>query len=287
MSESLEKLKKQIEELKKKNSAYGAILDFYERVVEEQEAFKPISKLAPLKTGKDLRTLQIKEGFPLIDKKDFILDITSSVMLFESLCKTGKNATDKMKDNILVIEDAIRDGALDIEKLLERHYDKTYIDKILEDIEIDETILNFLIHISIKPSINLNVEKLKDQISLKNWLRGYCPICGSFPQMSELMGEGQRYFMCSFCSFKWPSERLKCPFCENNDHKSLHYFYEEGQEVHRVDICDKCRQYIKTVDSRKLNYEPNLDLEDIVTIHLDILASEKGFKRPIPSLWGP
>jgi FdhE protein len=286
MSESLEKTKNLISLLKKKNPAYTEILDFYKTIVEEQEAFKPILKLIPLETSKDLGTLQVKDGFPLINKEDFILDITSSVMLFESLCKTGKNVTDKMKENILAIEDAIRNGFLDIEKLLERHYDKTYTDKILEDMEIDETVLNFLIHMSIKPSINLNVEKLRDKVALKNWLRGYCPICGSFPHISELIGEGQRYLMCSFCSFKWPSERLRCPSCENNDHKSLHYFYEEGQEVYRVDVCDKCMQYIKTVDSRKLDYEPDLNLEDIMTIHLDILASEKGFKRPVPSPWG-
>mgnify|MGYP000061167575 CR=1 FL=1 len=286
MSESLEKTKNLTSLLKKKNPVYTEILDFYKTVVEEQETFKPILKLIPLETSKDLGTLQVKDGFPLIDKEDFILDITSSVMLFESLCKTGKNATDKMKENIVGIEDALRNGALDIEQLLKRHYDKTYMDKIFEDMGIDETVLNFLIHMSIKPSINLNVEKLRDRVNLKNWLRGYCPVCGSFPQISELMGEGQRYFMCSFCSFKWPSERLRCPFCENNDQESLHYFYEDGQEVHRVDVCDKCMQYIKTVDSRKLNYEPDLNLEDIVTIHLDILASEKGFKRPVPSPWG-
>mgnify|MGYP005848174197 CR=1 FL=1 len=105
--------------------------------------------------------------------------------------------------------------------------------------------------------------------------------------MSELRGEGQRYFLCPFCGFNWLGERLKCPFCENRDHESLHYFYEEGQEAYRVDVCDKCRQYIKTIDARKLVYEPDLNLEDIATIRLDILVSEKGFKRPVPTPWGP
>ena len=79
---------------------------------------------------------------------------------------------------------------------------------------------------------------------------------------------------------------MKCPFCENNDHEKLHYFYAEGQETYRVDLCNNCKQYIKTVDSRKLDYEPDLNLEDIVTVHLDILALEKGFKRPTPNVWG-
>jgi FdhE protein len=52
-----------------------------------------------------------------------------------------------------------------------------------------------------------------------------------------------------------------------------------------VDLCDKCKQYIKTVDTRKTASDPDLNIEDIATMYLDILASEKGFKRPAPS-WG-
>ena len=58
-------------------------------------------------------------------------------------------------------------------------------------------------------------------------------------------------------------------------------------EAYRVDLCDQCKGYIKTVDSRKLDYEPDLSLEDIVTIHLDIHALKKGYKRPVPTSWGP
>ncbi|MEW6586108.1 MAG: formate dehydrogenase accessory protein FdhE, partial [Nitrospirota bacterium] len=164
--------------------------------------------------------------------------------------------------------------------------DEKYLGDIAAKFDIDRPILKFLIHESIQPSLRANMEKLKDQVDLKNWLRGYCPICGSVPAMSLLKGEGQRYFLCSFCGFQWPSERLKCPFCENRDQQKLHYFFEEGLEAYRIDLCDQCHQYIKTVDSRRLGYESDLTLEDITTVHLDILASEKGFKRAGLSRWG-
>ena len=67
----------------------------------------------------------------------------------------------------------------------------------------------------------------------------------------------------------------------------MHYFFSEEEEAYRVDLCDQCRGYIKTVDSRKLEYEPDLDLEDVVTIHLDILAVERGYQRPVLTAWGP
>ena len=71
-----------------------------------------------------------------------------------------------------------------------------------------------------------------------------------------------------------------------NNHEKLHYFYAEGEEAYRIDVCDNCHQYIKTVDSRKLDHETDLHLDDIVTMHLDILATEKGYKRPVQNIWG-
>lgn len=286
MSEFLQKLKEQISRLKEQRPAYKEILNFYEKIVEEQERVRPSINITPLKIKDDLKALQMKEGFPLLNKEDFPLDLASSIELFQSLCQIGKEATSMMREDVQKIEDTIKDGKLYLDELLRKHSNPDYQNKIIEEMKFNRMILNYLIHMSIQPSIHANVEKLKGHVDLKNWLKGYCPICGSYPQMSLLKGEGQRFYLCSFCGFEWPGERLKCPFCENKDHESLHYFYEEGKEICRVDVCDKCKQYIKTVDSRKIDYEPDLNLEDIATIHLDILASEKGFKRPVPNLLG-
>ena len=283
---SLEQKKKLIEHLRGKNPAYTEILGFYEKIIEAQDAERIDISVAAIHPHNNLKNLQTSEGFPLMDKKDFILDIPSGVRLFESLCRISRNANEKMRENIQAIEEASAINALNLRELLRRHSDESYLNGIAEEFSIDRAILLFLVTASIQPSLSANVEQLKDQVDLKNWLRGYCPVCGSSPQISELKDEGKRFFLCSFCRFTWPSERLKCPFCENADHEKLQYLYEEGQEAHRVDVCDNCKQYIKTVDSRKLDYEPDLPLEDIMTIHLDILASEKGYKRPVPNLWG-
>jgi FdhE protein len=286
MNKSLEKTKEQIKRLREKNPVYKELLDFYGRIAEEMFIVNPQPDPPSLLTKEEVRKIQIKEGFPLINRNDFVIDIPASVKLFESVSSIAKNATTKLKKNIQKIDNAVKAGKLKREKLLEKHYDPAYIQEVAKKLKLDKAVLNFLIHVSIKPSVHANAERLRDQTDLKNWLRGYCPVCGSLPLISEFKDNGQRYFLCSFCDFQWPGERLKCPFCENTDHKKLHYLYAEGQEAYRVDLCDKCKQYIKTVDSRKLDYEPDLALEDITTIHLDIIASEKGFKRPVASLWG-
>lgn len=286
MIESLEQTKKLIEHLKEKHPVYRELLGFYEKVIEEQAAEQPVVTLQSAAPQNSMKSLHTPEGFSLIDRKDFILDIPSCVRLFESLCRILRNSNEKMRENIQTIEEAVAINALNLRELLKRYSDDAYVNRIAEEFNINRAVLIFLIHSSIQPSLNVNVEHLKGQVDLKNWLRGHCPVCGSSPQISELKDEGRRSFLCSFCGFQWPSERLKCPHCGNADHEKLHYLYEEGHEAYRVDICDHCKQYIKTVDSRKLDYKPDLQLEDIITIHLDILASEKGYERPSPAPWG-
>ena len=286
MNKSLDKTKELIELHRKINPVYEKLLNFYEKIVTEQKVIGSSLAIKTPSINPDLKQLQIKEGFPLLEKQDFMLDIPSSTRLFESICNIARNENEKMKENIQAIEEAKAINALNLKDLLKRFYDDSFIEKVAGEFNIDAVILKFLIFESVQPSLAANIENIGNRIDLKNWLKGYCPVCGSLPQISLLKDEGQRFCLCSFCGFEWPSERLKCPFCENTDHNKLHYFYAEGQEARRVDLCDNCHQYIKTVDARKLGYEPDLAIEDIVTIHLDILASEKGFKRPAPGLWG-
>ena len=143
----------------------------------------------------------------------------------------------------------------------------------------------FLIQNSIRPSIEAGVEQLRSEVDPETWLKGYCPLCGSLPSLSLLKEEvGKRYLLCSFCGYQWRVERIFCPFCNNKDQESLHYFCGEGEETHRIDLCDKCHQYIKTIDTRNLQ-ESDPVLEDLSTLHLDLLASQKGYKRPVPNPW--
>ncbi len=283
---SFDKKRSLIQSLKEKKPEYADILGFYERISELQSAASPRLYLKLPSAEKRVIEIQEREGFPLISRDQFTIDIPAATALFESLCHVAKHSNEKMRETIESLEEALSINALRKEDLMKRFADEEYLDSVSRTFELDRTITRFLIHMSVYPSLRAHAEMLKDRMDMKKWLRGYCPICGSPPAISQLRDEGHRFYLCSFCGFAWPGERLKCPFCENTDHTKLHYFYAEGDEAHRVDLCGNCNQYIKTVDTRKLDYEPDLELEDIVTIHLDILASEKGYKRPAPSPWG-
>ena len=78
--------------------------------------------------------------------------------------------------------------------------------------------------------------------------------------------------------------RLFCPFCENKNQKQLHYFYSDQEKEYRVHACTGCKKYIKTVDVRDLARPVHPFLEQVSTLHLDMLAEEQGLKSGLP-LW--
>lgn len=136
--------------------------------------------------------------------------------------------------------------------------------------------------------LEIYAQELKEEIDHENWLKGNCPLCGSHPAMEKLRREdGKRILWCGFCGTQWHHKRIMCPFCGNEDHNSLRYFFTEGESssganVFRVDVCDKCKRYIKTIDERKMpeGESPDFRLENINTLYLDILAQKDGYQSP-------
>jgi len=130
----------------------------------------------------------------------------------------------------------------------------------------------------IRPALERVAARYGDAVRKAEWEEGYCPICGRDPKIGEIRDEdGSRYLFCNQCGFEWNYLRIKCPFCGNEEQQSLAYFTIEGDERYRVDVCNECKRYIKIVDFREAKQKADLDVEDIATIHLDMLANEEGY----------
>jgi FdhE protein len=77
---------------------------------------------------------------------------------------------------------------------------------------------------------------------------------------------------------------MSCAVCGNKEQGSLKFFCGEGEESYRIDLCDKCHHYIKTIDYRDLEASDPF-LEDLATLHLDVVAVQKGYKRAVFNPW--
>ena len=263
------------------------MLDFYERMVEEQEKVASSLTLEPVLLRKEWKRLLTQEGFPLLQKEDFPLDVDASFKLFQAFCEIAGEANPLLADQVKKMRKVLEMKKLDFKDLLKEGFKEKKMAEKADELGVDSRIFLFLLQNATKPSIEAGMKQIQKDIESEKWSKGICPVCGSLPHLSLLREEiGKRFLLCSYCGHPWPTERFLCPFCNNSRQDSLHYFCADGEESYRIDVCDKCLQYIKTIDTRKTEVIDPL-LEDLATLHLDLLASQKGYRRPVPSPWLP
>jgi FdhE protein len=118
----------------------------------------------------------------------------------------------------------------------------------------------------------------------ERWLRHYCPTCGSAPAMAQLVGADpgrKRFLCCGRCVTRWQYGRTACPFCEV-DSQRLAAVAVEGEAGLRIDYCESCRGYLKTYDGQG---DEALLLSDWSSLHLDLIAHDRGLQRLAASLY--
>lgn len=118
----------------------------------------------------------------------------------------------------------------------------------------------------------------------ERWRRRYCPTCGSLPAMAQLVGVDpgrMRLLSCGRCGTRWQFKRTGCPFCET-DAARLASVAIEGEHGLRIDHCESCRGYLKTYDGQG---NEGLLLSDWSSLHLDLVAQDRGLKRLAASLY--
>jgi FdhE protein len=267
--------------------AYKEILDFYEELFLAQEAVKGQMQLEPMEISKELLSVKRQEHLPLINKTDFAVDTKGARALLRKICELAVEANKALAEAAPKIAHALDRGTLEASVLFSKTLseDEAYFDEVARTLEVDGKVLAFMAYFSMKPSISLCAEQLATYLDKDGpWEKGYCPICGSPPALSMLCDEGQRSLLCSFCGHQWQTLRIYCPFCSNRNQNTLYYFFSEEEEGYRVDVCDRCKKYIKTVDIRKMKRPIHTFVEQISTLHLDMLAQEQGLESGIP-LW--
>jgi FdhE protein len=108
-----------------------------------------------------------------------------------------------------------------------------------------------------------------------------CPFCKRKPVLGVLrpLGDGgQRSLICSFCLAEWEFRRIVCPGCGEENHAKLPVYTAEELKHVRVESCDSCRSYIKTVDLTKSGLgDPIVD--EMAAIPLDLWAQKQGYTK--------
>jgi FdhE protein len=145
--------------------------------------------------------------------------------------------------------------------------------------EINLDVFALILVNTLRPLLQEVALGLHDKYKNELWHKNYCPVCGWHPSIATVEPpDNKRYLHCSMCATKWLFKRLACVNCNNEDHTKLGYLRSDQLEGYQVDICQECNNYIKTIFTEsRLKPIENIELIDLDTLYLDIIAEGKGY----------
>jgi FdhE protein len=123
-------------------------------------------------------------------------------------------------------------------------------------------------------------------------LEGYtsllCPFCSRNPALGVLRQQGdggRRSLVCGFCLTEWEFRRVICPGCGQQDHAKLPVYTAAELPYIRVECCDVCQTYIKSIDLTKNGLADPL-VDELASVPLSLWAQEHGYAKLHPNLLG-
>jgi len=115
-----------------------------------------------------------------------------------------------------------------------------------------------------------------------------CPVCGRKPVAGVLREKdlgAKRSLVCSLCATEWHFDRLACPSCGETSAEAISVYTSDPFDNVRVNTCQTCKTYIKTVDLTKNALAVPM-VDEIASIPLDLWAQEQGYKKLEMNLLG-
>jgi FdhE protein len=286
--QSLEVIASKVKTISARNPAYAEIVQWVGELLaetlrdNEPEGIHLLEMNPELKIDSTDRLETWKQGQSFLTPRELTLDWGNIAALYKRLVGLVKRRKDgrKQEEGLLKAITEMKNGTPVLIKAVLAS-DVPAIETLAKALNIDSPVLELLLRLSLRPALIVIAQTVLKQLDLSHWHYGHCPVCGSAPKLADLSGEGgKRTLHCSLCEAAWPYQRLRCPFCENDNREELGYLRAEKEEGLRVDFCDRCNHYLKTIDLRELAGPIIVPLDDTATWHLDIIAvknlEEKG-----------
>lgn len=256
---------------------YTELLDILEEILILREEYRHRTDEDVFSIDERHVAAKVAGGFPLVDFSAVATDLTKPQDYFLALLEIAeKRAPGETGEMVR----KIREGEIRFTDLIYESFNPPAAE---EEVPADSEepsfdLVELFIEESLRPALERVAARHGEAIRRLGWAQGFCPVCGREPKIGEIRDEeGSRYLFCNQCGFEWNYQRIKCPFCGNEEQQSLAYFTIEGDERYRVDVCNECKRYIKIVDFREAKQKADLDVEDIATLHLDMLANDEGY----------
>lgn len=275
---------RRLEELQQKRPQFGEVLAFYSALYNFFQAqSQPFLTLTP---DFDSAAQRSGQGFPLLDAESLVFDPAGLESFLNGLLALLQEHGAQGYDELERLRQGLSAGEFYPAELLLASFSRQREPLVTaaERLEVAPALLSFLLDLTLSFALRAAVERTALPPVL-NWQEGICPTCGGVPSMGEICGEeGRRRLHCGSCGTIWTFSRHACPFCGHHEEREKEYFTAGDERGYRVDLCRSCNCYLKVVDDREVGHGLPLDIEDVTTLYLDILAQREGFtqgKQPL------
>ena len=99
------------------------------------------------------------------------------------------------------------------------------------------------------------------------------------------MEGAHRNLACGLCGEEWRFQRILCPACFEEDARKLPSFQSEPHPSVRIEACETCRRYVKSIDLSE-DARPIPEVDDLASLSMDLWAREQGYERIEPGIAG-
>ncbi|NMC50443.1 MAG: formate dehydrogenase accessory protein FdhE [Desulfovibrio sp.] len=233
---------------------------------------------------------KVLRGASLFPRENFFVDREIATELFEALSDLAADCLPALAQAASLTAMARQKGEFDLASAMDAHLagDDRFFQNVESLTPQAPRFIGFLVQAAMSPGLEILGERIYARFPKdRTWTHGHCPVCGSPPLISRLLGkEGARHLTCSFCHVEYRARRLMCPYCGEDETKKLDYFTTPDEPGYRVDTCSTCKQYIKTTDFRNFDRPSQPLLDDLESLALDIAVQKRDFSRPVLSAWG-
>jgi FdhE protein len=288
-------LDRRVAALKKSRPELTEALDLQAELIRAGLTSARPAQAQPFALPREHLTARVRQGVPMLHDQPALVDIHFAADLFSRLVNVLQQRDDpELQARLRSVAGAAEAGRLDPERLFGEGFvqHQDHLAEIARAIDVDAELLATLAAQATAPLLRAYAHHLLPLIERADdgsadgaaWQRGYCPICGGWPMLGELRGvELAQYLRCGACGSGWRWPRLSCPYCANDDYQSLHTLTVDGEQRFRISICELCQGYLKIGNAFDPPSAELLPLDDAATLHLDVAAIERGYRRPVGS----
>jgi formate dehydrogenase maturation protein FdhE len=222
---------------------------------------------------------KLSRGVPLLDAEAVAIP-GSLLTLFHRLAVAWL-ADPTLGPSVEALLTAARGGGLNIEQVLAEalagHAD--HLDSLAESVGVSPALLETLADLAVRPLLAGLAGRLRPALALGPWERGYCPLCGDWPQCAVDEATNVR-LLCGRCLSSWPWRPPRCPFDSDGQMTVFASMTVVDSGHWSAAGCDSCQHYMKLADASGPDALADVLLADLETWQLDRAAIKRDLSRP-------